>query len=113
MPLTAIAVLILEDPFTRSIFIPPVVLLEIIYIVSSSTRRSTGRTEFISGFFRKLPTGHLIVPKVELIRTPATKRHRDGEEEDEMAEPVEDMDVDEMEACQCLPGQQDFSTSVQ
>ena len=53
------------------------------------------------------------MPKVELIRTPATKRHRDGEEEDEMAEPVEDMDVDEMEACQCLPGQQDFSTSVQ
>jgi hypothetical protein len=52
--------------------------------------------KFISGFFRKLPTGHLTVPKVELIRTPATKRHRDGEEEDEMAEPVEDMDVDEI-----------------
>ena len=49
--------------------------------------------KFISGLFKKKEPEHLIVPKIEQIRTPAQKRGREGG--DEMAEPVDDMDVDE------------------
>ena len=36
--------------------------------------------KIISGFFKKPPTAHLIVPKVEQIRAPPVKRHREGDE---------------------------------
>eukprot|EP00435_Cladocopium_sp_Y103_P016475 s878_g4.t1 len=51
--------------------------------------------KFISGYFKKAPAGHLIVPKEEQIRTPVPKRLREGDDGD-WAEPVDEMEVDEI-----------------